>query len=51
MTKNNTMLALIMTLLFGTTLLLSACNTAAGAGKDISNTGRVITNEANEHAP
>ena len=31
--------------------LLSACQTAAGAGKDISATGTAITNSAEKHSP
>jgi entericidin B len=30
---------------------LTACNTTAGAGQDISNTGHAITNSAEKHAP
>jgi predicted small secreted protein len=33
-------------ILTGAATALSACNTTAGAGKDISNTGKAITNEA-----
>jgi len=32
-------------------LLLSACHTTAGAGKDISAAGNAITKSANKHAP
>jgi predicted small secreted protein len=35
-------------LLAGAATALSACNTTAGAGKDISATGKAITNEANK---
>lgn len=28
---------------------LSACNTVAGAGKDVSKAGSAVTEEANEH--
>ncbi len=31
--------------------VLSACNTTAGAGKDISNTGRAIENTAKKATP
>jgi predicted small secreted protein len=31
--------------------LLSACHTAAGAGQDISATGKVIEKEADKHKP
>ena len=36
-------------LLIGSSGLLSGCNTTAGAGKDISATGRAITHEADEN--
>lgn len=36
-------------LLAGAATTLSACNTTAGAGKDMSAAGRAVTNEANEH--
>ena len=32
------------------TLLLSACHTTAGAGRDISAAGNAITKKANEHS-
>lgn len=31
--------------------LLAACHTTAGAGKDISATGRAMTNSAEKHTP
>ena len=31
--------------------LLSACNTTAGAGKDLSKAGNAITNSAEENKP
>ena len=31
-------------------ILLSACHTTAGAGKDISAAGHAITNSANKHS-
>jgi predicted small secreted protein len=31
-------------------LLLSACHTTAGAGKDLSAAGNAITHSANEHS-
>jgi predicted small secreted protein len=43
--------ALLLILLLGAIPALNACNTTAGAGKDISNTGRAIENSANRHAP
>ena len=36
-------------LLVGATASLTACNTVAGAGKDIQQTGSAIKDEANEH--
>ena len=38
--------------LFGlaTLLLLSACHTTAGVGKDLSSAGGAITHSANEHS-
>ncbi len=37
--------ALEFTLIAGT-LLLAACNTVAGAGKDVSSAGKAVTNAA-----
>lgn len=39
----------VMTLMFGAVAALSACNTVAGAGKDIQAGGAAIKDEANEH--
>jgi predicted small secreted protein len=39
--------AAILALLTGT-LLLSACNTTAGAGRDVSATGEAVTDTANK---
>jgi predicted small secreted protein len=36
-------------ILFSAASLVAGCNTTAGAGKDISATGRAITNEADEN--
>ena len=46
-------LAVVFTLatLMGMSTLLSACNTTAGAGKDISATGHAITNGAENLKP
>ena len=30
---------------------LASCNTTAGAGRDISNTGQAIENSAEKHSP
>jgi predicted small secreted protein len=38
---------LVGLLLAGAALSLSACNTVAGAGKDVSNTGQATSNAAN----
>lgn len=34
----------------GCTVLLTACNTVAGAGQDISKGGHAITNSAEQHS-
>lgn len=41
---------LIALILLGSTVLLTACHTVAGAGQDISKGGHAITNEAVEHS-
>ena len=51
MHKITTMLTLTLLALLGATLLLSACNTVAGAGQDISKAGDAIERSANKHAP
>lgn len=51
MHKNTKVLALILFALTGATLLLGGCNTIAGAGKDVSNTGKAIEKSAEKHAP
>jgi predicted small secreted protein len=47
----NTLATTFLTLLLltGAASLLSACNTTAGAGKDISAAGKAINNEAEEN--
>jgi predicted small secreted protein len=40
--------ALAILTLIGSAGLLSACNTTAGAGKDVSATGHAITNSADK---
>jgi entericidin B len=35
-------------LLLGSCVTLSACNTVAGAGKDVSNAGHTVTDTAND---
>jgi entericidin B len=37
-----------MMLLAGAAVALSACNTTAGAGKDVSATGKAVTNTADD---
>ncbi len=39
---------LTLTLLIGASALLSACNTTAGAGQDVSATGNALTNTADK---
>jgi predicted small secreted protein len=44
--------ALLMLVLLGSLgSTLAACNTTAGAGQDISNTGQAITKSADKHMP
>jgi predicted small secreted protein len=40
----------IATVSFAILLLLTACHTTAGAGKDISAAGHAITHSADEHS-
>ena len=47
--RKNLSIALISLLLLSGASLLSACNTTAGAGKDVSATGHAITKSANEN--
>lgn len=51
MPKRTKTLALILFALSGATLLLSGCNTIAGAGKDVSQAGRTVEKTADKHAP
>lgn len=51
MRKSTKMMALIVFALSGATLLLSGCHTIAGAGEDVSNTGKAIEKSADKHAP
>ena len=45
-----TFVSLLMTLFFaGTIATLTACNTIAGAGKDVEQGGKAVKDEANEH--
>ncbi len=43
--------ALLLAALVPLAVALAACNTTAGAGKDISATGHAITNSADENKP
>jgi entericidin B len=48
--NNNSGLRVISLLGFlAISLLVTACNTVAGAGKDTQAAGRAVTEEANEH--
>jgi predicted small secreted protein len=47
--KKIAMTMLTMLLLTGAASALSACNTTAGAGKDLSAAGRAINNSAEEN--
>ncbi len=43
-------IALLSLIVFtGASTMLTACNTVAGAGKDVSSAGGAVTEEANEH--
>ncbi len=44
-------IALTLAMLAGTAALLSACNTTAGAGQDISNTGTALKRAADQAKP
>ena len=50
MTQNKTAIRALTlaVLLAGASVALSACNTTAGAGKDVSATGNAVTNGANK---
>jgi predicted small secreted protein len=50
---NKKMMPLVLTVLvlLGSGPLLAACHTMAGAGEDISNTGKALENSAEKHAP
>jgi len=48
MRKNLATIFVSVLVLSAGTILLSACNTTSGVGKDISSTGRAITNTAEE---
>jgi predicted small secreted protein len=46
MRKNLAIVLLNLVLLSGASALLSACNTTAGAGQDVSAAGHAVTNSA-----
>ena len=49
MIKRFSMFLLTTLFLAGTAATLTGCNTVEGAGKDIQQGGKAITDEANEH--
>ena len=51
MRKTVAMILLNLVLLSGATALLGACNTIAGAGKDVSATGHAVTSGAEQSKP
>jgi predicted small secreted protein len=51
MSKKSTTLILTLMALLGAAPLLGACHTAAGAGEDISQTGKAIEKSADQHTP
>lgn len=51
MMRKNTVVALATLALLAAMPLLTACHTTAGAGQDISNTGKAIENSAEKNAP
>jgi predicted small secreted protein len=48
---NRLSIALMFLALLAASPLLSACQTTAGAGEDISAGGHALTNSAEKHAP
>jgi len=49
--RKNISKVLTLLALVGLAPVLSACNTTAGVGEDISAGGRAVTNSAEKHAP
>jgi entericidin B len=49
MRKHLTMLLLSLLVVSGAASVLSACNTTAGAGEDMSSAGHAITNSAEKN--
>jgi predicted small secreted protein len=48
--RKNLSIVLTLLALIGATPLLSACNTVAGAGRDVSDAGHVVSYDANHTA-
>jgi predicted small secreted protein len=49
--RKNPSIALTLLVILAATPLLGACQTTAGAGKDISAGGHALTQSAEKHAP
>jgi entericidin B len=49
--RKNLSIALTLLAMVGIAPMLAACNTTAGAGRDISDGGHAITRDANKLAP
>ncbi len=49
--RKNLSMVLTLLALVGLAPVLSACNTTAGVGEDISAGGHAMTNSAEKHAP
>ena len=49
--RNDLSIALTLLVMLAATSLLGACQTTAGAGKDISAGGHALTQSAEKHAP
>lgn len=44
-----TVALIVLTVVGGTSFLLTGCNTVAGAGKDVSKAGSTVTDAANKN--
>jgi entericidin B len=49
--RNHFSIALTLLALISSAVLVSACQTTAGVGQDISNGGKALTNSAEKNAP
>jgi len=49
--RKNLSIALALLAMLAASPLLGACQTTAGAGEDISASGRALTHSAEKHAP